>query len=209
MAVASLNKLSVPIPGGALNEGLLMPKLKYRFRVTLENFGVTTPRTEITKQVITCSRPEPTFETITLDVYNSKIKLPGKVSWGDVTLLVRDDVSNAVAGLVAEQLQKQFDFFEQASAAAGTDYKFTTVIEILDGGNGAYTPTTLETWTLYGCYLQKVTYQGGDYKSSEAMDISMMLTFDNAIQTASNITGDVVVRPTFNPSSAQATGQGQ
>jgi hypothetical protein len=209
MAVASLNKLSVPITGGAQNEGLLMPKLKYRFRVTLENFGVSTPRTEITKQVMSCSRPEPSFETITLDVYNSKIKLPGKVSWGDVTLLVRDDVSNSVAKLVAEQLQKQFDFFEQASGSSGIDYKFTSVIEMLDGGNGAYTPTTLETWTLYGCYLQKVTYQGGDYKSSEAMDISMMLTFDNAIQTASNITGDTVVRPPFNPTFAQATGQGK
>ena len=208
MAVASLNKLSVPITGGAQNEGLLMPKLKYRFRVTLENFGVSTPRTEITKQVISCSRPEPSFETITLDVYNSKIKLPGKVSWGDVTLLVRDDVSNAVAKLVAEQLQKQFDFFEQASASSGIDYKFTSVIEMLDGGNGAYTPTTLETWTLYGCYLQKVTYQSGEYKSSEAMDISMMLTFDNAVQTAANITGDTVKRPAFDAAFAQATGQG-
>jgi hypothetical protein len=209
MAVASLNKLSVPVVGGAQNEGMLMPKLKYRFRVTLENFGVTTPRTELTKQVVTCSRPEVSFETITLDVYNSKIKYAGKPSWADATLVVRDDVSNAVSRLVSEQLQKQFDFFEQASAASGIDYKFSAVIELLDGGNGAYTPTTLETWTLYGCYLNKVTYQGGDYKSSDPMDITMMLTFDNAVQTAATITGDTVKRAPFDSASAQATGQGK
>jgi hypothetical protein len=57
------------------------------------------------------------------------------------------------------------------------------VVEILDGGNGAYEPTILEGWELTGCYLQKVTYQGGDYKTSEPLDISMTITYDNAIQT--------------------------
>jgi hypothetical protein len=34
-----------------------MPKLKYRFRVIFENFGVSTPRTELTKQVMDFTRP--------------------------------------------------------------------------------------------------------------------------------------------------------
>jgi hypothetical protein len=46
-------------------------------------------------------------------------------------------LNNSVSKLVGEQVQKQFDFFEQASAASGIDYKFTTRIEMLDGGNGA------------------------------------------------------------------------
>ena len=59
MAVASLSKLTVPLPAGqsASNQGLLMPKLKYRFRVQLQNFGVTSPTTEITKQVMNVTRP--------------------------------------------------------------------------------------------------------------------------------------------------------
>jgi len=192
MAVASLSKLTVPLPAGqsASNQGLLMPKLKYRFRVQLQNFGVTSPTTEITKQVMNVTRPEVTFENMTLDVYNSRIKYAGKHTWSDLTLTVRDDVSGAVSKLVGEQVQKQFDFFEQASAASGIDYKFTTVIEILDGGNGAFEATVLEAFELEGCYLQKVTYQGGDYTSSEALDIAMTITFDNAIQTnASGNTG--------------------
>lgn len=185
MPVASLSKLTVPLPAGqsSSNQGLLMPKLKYRFRVSLLNFGVTSPTTEITKQVMTVTRPEVSFENMTIDVYNSKIKYAGKHSWADVTLVIRDDVSGAVSKLVGEQVQKQFDFFEQASAASGIDYKFTTVIEILDGGNGAFEPNVLEAFELEGCYLQKVTYQGGDYKSSDPMDISLTITYDNAIQT--------------------------
>lgn len=184
MPVASLSKLTVPLPAGqsASNQGLLMPKLKYRFRVQLQNFGVTSPTTEITKQVMTCTRPEVSFENMVLDVYNSKIKYAGKHTWSDLTLVVRDDVTGAVSKLVGEQVQKQFDFFEQASAASGIDYKFTTVIEILDGGNGAFEPQVLEAFECEGCYLQKVAYQGGDYKTSDPMDITMTISFDNAIQ---------------------------
>jgi hypothetical protein len=184
MAVASLSKLTVPLPAGqsSASQGLLMPKLKYRFRVTLQNFGVTSPTTEITKQVMTCTRPEVSFEPIVLDVYNSKIKLAGKYNFTDVTLVVRDDATGAVSRLVGEQVQKQYDFFDQASAASGVDYKFTTIIEILDGGNGAFAPNVLETFELTGCFLNKVTYSGGDYKSNDPLDVSMAITYDNATQ---------------------------
>ena len=185
MAIASLSKLSVPLPAGqsASSQGLLMPKLKYRFRVQLQNFGVTKPTTEITKQVMNVTRPKVTFENIELHVYNSKVNYAGKYTWDPITLVVRDDQSSAVSKLCGEQIQKQFDFYEQASASSGIDYKFSTVIEILDGGNGAFDPTVLETFQLIGCYVTDITYQQVDYSSSEALDISMSIKFDNAIQT--------------------------
>lgn len=185
MAVASLSKLTVPLPAGqsSPSQGLLMPKLKYRFRVTLQNFGVTSPTTELTKQVMTVTRPEVSFEKKELHVYNSRVRYAGKHEWSDVTLVVRDDVTGAVSKLVGEQVQKQFDFFEQASAASGIDYKFTTVIEILDGGNGAFEPTVLESFELEGCMLQKVKYADGDYSSSDPMQIDLTIVYDNAIQT--------------------------
>jgi hypothetical protein len=184
MAISSLSKLGVPLSGNqsASNQGLLMPKLQYRFRVLFQNFGVSKPTTELTKQVISTSRPAPEFEEITLDVYNSKVKLAGKAKWNDISVVVRDDVSGAVSKLVGEQLQKQFDFFEQSSAASGIDYKFTTVIELLDGGNGANEAAVLETFELYGCYVKKAEYKGAEYKTSEAMDITLSIAYDNALQ---------------------------
>jgi hypothetical protein len=143
MAVASLTRFTVPVASdqSAQSQGLLMPKLKYRFRISFENFGVSTPRTEMTKQVIDFARPEVTFEEMTIDVYNSKIKMAGKHSWSNTTVNVRDDALGTVSRLVGEQLQKQFDFFEQSSAASGIDYKFTLRCEMLDGGNGVDTVT--------------------------------------------------------------------
>ena len=80
-------------------------------------------------------------------------------------------------------MQKQFDFYEQSSAASGVDYKFLTRIEILDGGNGAYTPNVLETWEMYGCFLVSANYGSLAYSSNEATQISLSIRYDNAIQT--------------------------
>ena len=185
MAISTLSKFTVPLANdqSSASQGLLMPKLQYRFRVILENFGVSTPRSELTKQVMDCTRPNLTFDNITLDVYNSKIYYAGKHTWEPITINLRDDVNNAVSKLVGEQVQKQFDFFEQASAVSGIDYKFTSRIEMLDGGNGASTPNVLETWELYGAYIESVNYNTLAYGTSEPVTITLNIRYDNAIQT--------------------------
>jgi hypothetical protein len=185
MAIASLNRFTVPLSTdqSSTTQGLLMPKLKYRFRVTLDGFGVAgTPATELTKQVMNVTRPEVSFDEIKLAVYNSTVKLAGRHSFSDAKLTVRDDVTGAVSKKVGEQLQKQFDFYEQSGAASGIDYKFMMRVEILDGGNGAYTPTILEAFEFHGCFLKQATYQGGDYTSNDPMDIALTVTYDNAVQ---------------------------
>jgi hypothetical protein len=185
MAISSLSKITVPLAtnDSASSQGLLMPKLQYRFRVTLENFGVSTPTTELTKQVMDITRPNLSFEPIEIPVYNSKVYLAGKHTWSPVTLNLREDINNNVQKLVGEQLQKQFDFMEQSSANSGLDYKFLTRIEILDGGNGAYTPNVLETWELYGCFIQSANYNSLAYNTNDPVNITLEIQYDNAIQT--------------------------
>jgi len=185
MAISTLSKISVPLASdnSASSQGLLMPKLQYRFRVTLENFGVSTPTTELTKQVMDVTRPVVNFEEIEIPVYNSRAYLAGKHAWDPITLNLREDVNNNVQKLVGEQLQKQFDFFEQSSAASGIDYKFTTRIEILDGGNGANTPNVLETFELYGCFVQNANYNSLAYATNDPVSITLAIRYDNAIQS--------------------------
>ena len=81
-----------------------------------------------------------------------------------------------------------------ASAASGIDYKFLTVFEVLDGGNGAATPVALETWELYGCYLKSVNYNDLNYGTSEAATITMTITFDNANQVTGQGVGTLIGR---------------
>ena len=196
MAVSSLSRMTVPLASdqSSPSQGLLMPKLKYRFRVTFQNFGVSQPVTELTKQVVDFTRPSVEFAEIAVPIYNSTIKLAGKYTWADITCNVRDDASGAVSKLVGEQLQKQLDFMEMASAASGINYKFLTVFEVLDGGNGTAAPIALETWELYGCYLKSVNYNDMNYGTSEAATITMAITFDNANQVAGEGVGTVIGR---------------
>lgn len=185
MAIASLNRFSVPLASNqsATSQGLLMPKLKYRFRASFENFGVSSDRVELTKQVMDIKRPTVSFTPITIDVYNSKVYLQGKPEWQETTVNFRDDAGGNVARLIGEQIQKQFDFMEQASAVSGADYKFALRYEVLDGGNGVATPNTLETWEMYGCFISQVDYGDLNYGSNDPATIALTIRFDNAIQT--------------------------
>jgi len=187
MAVSSLTRFTVPLGGNqsASTQGLLMPKLKFRFRVSFDNFGVSTPKTELTKQVMSFARPQVTFEPIEIPVYNSRVYLAGRPTWQAVSTTLRDDAGGNISRLVGEQLQKQYDFMEQASASSGIDYKFITRLEMLDGANGNIEPIVLETWELYGCFLTDVNYNDVDYSSNDPVTVTMSIRYDNAIQTTS------------------------
>jgi hypothetical protein len=197
MAVASLSKFTVPLSNdqSASSQGLLMPKLKYRFRASFYNFGVTNVTTELTKQVVDIKRPNVTFAPVTIDVYNSKVYLQGKPEWQETTINFRDDATGQVSKLVGEQIQKQFDFMEQSSAPSGVDYKFRMVFEVLDGGNGQTTPVTLEEWDLDGCFLSSVDYGDMAYNSNDPVQIACNIRFDNAVQKAGQGVGTTVTFP--------------
>jgi hypothetical protein len=194
MSSASLTRFTVPLSSdqSASAQGLLTPKMKYRFRVSFENFGISQPVTELTKQVIDFKKPQVGFNTQTIDVYNSKIYLAGKPEWQTVTCTLRDDAGGQVAKLVGEQIQKQFDFLEQSSASAGIVYKFITRFETLDGGNGANGPVALETWELYGCFLDNVDYGDANYTSNDPMTVALTIRYDNALQIPSGSGGSGV-----------------
>ncbi len=187
MSSASLTNFTVPLATNqsASSQGLLMPKLKYRFRITFENFGVSSDVTELTKQVVKCGRPTVKFDPIIIHAYNSQVNLLGKPSWAEIAVTIRDDALGNVSRLVGEQMQKQFDFQEQSSAASGADYKFLTRIEMLDGGNGSYTPNILETWECYGCMVTDTKYGDLDYSQNDPVTIDLSIKMDNALQIPS------------------------
>jgi hypothetical protein len=182
-ASQSLFNMTVASDASSNNQGLLMPKLQFRFRAMFLNFGTGGSTTELTKQVMDIQRPQVQFDEVTLDVYNSKVYLAGKHAWQETQINLRDDAQGNVSKLIGQQLQKQMDFVEQASAATGQDYKFQINYEVLDGGNGVLTPTVLETWELYGCFIKTANYNNMDYKASEAATIQLSIRFDNAVQS--------------------------
>ena len=184
MPITTLQNISIPTEGANSNSSLLMPKLQYRFRVFLDNFGTTGGPDgvrEITRQVQDVTRPNISFEQMTLDAYNSRTYLAGKHTWEPVTLTLREDANNNVQKIIGQQLQRQFDFFEQSSAVSSGTYKFQTRIEILDGGNGANGAAVIDRFHLIGCYIESANYNTLAYATNEAVTTSVSLRYDNAI----------------------------
>ena len=173
MAV-DLSKFNVP---GGTSGVLVQPKLQYRFRVFMNEFGNGINQ-ELTSQVVSVGRPSLTHDDVVIDVYNSRVKLAGKHTWDDISLVVRDDVTGVVAKTIAAQLQKQVDHAAQSSIKAGGGYKFGMSIENLDGANDG--ATILDSWQLAGCYVSNVAYGENNYATSDAMTITLTIKFDNA-----------------------------
>ena len=201
MPITTLQNISIPTEGANSNSSLLMPKLQYRFRVFLDNFGTTGGPDgvrEITRQVQDVTRPNISFEQMTLDAYNSRTYLAGKHTWEPITLTLREDANNNVQKIIGQQLQRQFDFFEQSSAVSSGTYKFQTRIEILDGGNGANGAAVIDRFHLIGCYIESANYNTLAYATNEAVTTSLSIRYDNAIQFGSeediNGIGEITTR---------------
>ena len=189
MPITTLQNISVPTEGAGSNSSLLMPKLQYRFRVLLDSFGTTggpDGTREISRQVVDVTRPNISFQQMTIEAYNSRTYLAGKHTWEPITLTLREDANNNVQKVVGQQLQKQFDFFEQSSAVSSGTYKFQTRIEILDGGNGANGANVIDRFQLVGCYLESANYNSLAYATNEAVTTTLAIRYDNAIQFGSD-----------------------
>lgn len=185
MPITTLRNISVPTEGAGSNSSLLMPKLQYRFRVLLDNFGTTggpDGTREVSRQVVDVTRPNISFEQMTIEAYNSRTYLAGKHTWEPVTLTLREDANNNVQKVVGQQLQRQFDFFEQSSAVSSGSYKFQTRIEILDGGNGANGANVIDRFQLVGCYIESANFNTLSYATNEPVTTTLSIRYDNAIQ---------------------------
>jgi hypothetical protein len=203
MPITTLTNISIPTEGGGSNSSLLMPKLQYRFRVFLDNFGTVggaDGTREISRQVVDVTRPNLSFEQITIDAYNSRTYLAGKHTWEPITLTLREDANNNVQKIVGQQLQRQFDFFEQSSAVSSGTYKFQTRIEILDGGNGATGANVIDRFHLVGCYIESANYNTLAYATNDPVTTTLSIRYDNAIQFGAdedfNGIGEPVLRST-------------
>lgn len=174
-----LSRFGVPLGGGQGRGGILQPKVKWKFRVRVINFGAIAGGLELTQNVDNVSRPTFIQAEQAVHSYNSTAYYGGKPEWGSISIQMRDDVSNVLSNIVGHQVQKQMNHFEQTSPIAASNYKFHMFIETMDGGNDA----VLEQWVLEGCFVTNVAYDSFDYSSSEAMRINMDIRYDVATQS--------------------------
>ena len=203
-SIVTKDKFGVPIDGAG-GAGIIMPKLKYRFRVSFHTPFAGAPRaTALTQNVQSVTRPSVSVDEVEVHSYNSKVYLQGKHTWQTVDVTIRDDISNSVSRLVGAQVQRQINHFQQTTTAASNDFKFDVSIEVLDG-TGDIRAT--EEWFLEGAFIQNVTYGDHDYSAAEAQIVTMTLRFDNAMHFSgeNNISGRISGNTNPMPDSAPIT----
>lgn len=205
--MAVITNFGVPAAGASAT---LMPKLQYRFRISFVGIGGDTEKTPlVTTNVISATRPQLDHEDVTIDTYNSKIRLAGKHTWSDVTVVLRDDVDGNVITALDKQLSKQVNHNDQTSAKSGSDYKFKMLIETLDGsdddGNGN---AKLDEWTLVGCFIPSIQYGDLNYSSSDMVQVTVTVRFDNASHTILNGGDDILASVPTGAGNSSATTDG-
>lgn len=183
MAGITKDKFGVPLTDAKLSSGgILMPKLKYRFRVNfIAPFAGSQNTTTMTQNIQSVTRPSVSVDEVEVHSFNSKVYLQGKHTWQTVDVVIRDDITSSVAKIVGNQVQRQVNHYQQTTAAASNDFKFDTNIEVLDGTDNAQ---ATEVWNLEGCFIQNVTYGDHDYSAAESQIITLTLRFDNALHEA-------------------------
>lgn len=178
----TLTRFGVPTDAtGTLNGTTLMPKLKHRFRVVVTNFGDSVNTIDFTRQVATAGRPQQSFGNTPLHSYNNITYIAQKPEWSPIEVTLRDDIGNSVSALISAQRQKQMNMYTQSAARSHMNYKFTMLLQTLDGSMD-YPSNVIEEWLLEGCYLENNQYDNGDYSSSDPYMLTISVRYDNATQ---------------------------
>ena len=177
---STVNSFGVPIVNTGI--GILMPKLKHRFRIITFGFGSTIDTNIFTQQVVTAGRPNIQFNNTELHSYNNITYIAQKPQWQTIEITLRDDITNLITTLVSAQVQSQMNHYTQSAAPAGINYKFSMLIQTLDGTVNGKNGSVLESWFLEGCYLEQVAYDSLDYASSDAVALTLTVRYDNATQ---------------------------
>ena len=197
--MAIQNLINMSVPDSTKRTGLLMPKLQNRFRVTF----IYDSERFITGNVVSVTRPTLSFDPVPLEVYNSRVYIPGKHTWNNVEVVIRDTVDSKAVKEIEKQLSRQIDMATQSVQRAAQSFKFTSTIETLDGSNPINgtmpSASILDTWILYGCYFENVAYGNNDYSSSVPITITVTLKYDSAEHQSGEDSSDGLSVDNFTP----------
>lgn len=176
--MATINDIGIP----GVGNGILQPMQKNRWRVLFSNMGGGIDSQPLSMQAVTIERPKLNFDKVELHRYNSKAFIAGKHTFEPITLTVESDISGGASRVIQDQLQGQQFLIgaEGAFLAArgeGSLYKFVTTLDHLDGND-----VVVEEWILEGCWLENTDWTDLDYSSSDAVQITMTISYDHARQ---------------------------
>ena len=128
--------------------GVLMPKLSYRFRFSLTNFGYSNSF-EITRNAVSCDTPDQVIDN------------NGNRIYSDFSVCIRNDIANIVQKEIDDQLKKQLN-----------GDMFDCSLDILDGSTNN---APLEKRVCTDCKIVGVKYSKVDYGATDTQVITLII----------------------------------
>jgi|TARA_Y100000310_G_C20620374_1_gene782954 hypothetical protein len=143
------------------------PKRKFRWQFAIEGIDAFL--------IKTANRPTITTEEQEIPFMNSTRYIAGKTKFDAITVTLHDAIAPSGAQQVMEWIRTHF---ESVSGRAGYAdfYKRDCQLKLLDPVG-----TVVELWDMKGCFITNATFGDLDYGSSDAVDISLTLRFDNCV----------------------------
>jgi hypothetical protein len=143
------------------------PKRKFRWILAINGIDAYTLKT--------AARPQATFEETVIDYINTKRYVSGKMAWNPIQVTTHDPISPSAAQKVNDWVRLNYETVTGRMGYASF-YKKNIVLKVLDPQG-----TVIEWWDLIGAWPQDVNYGDLDMASSDNVEISFAIRFDNAI----------------------------
>jgi hypothetical protein len=142
------------------------PKRKFRWILQIDGIDAFVLKT--------AARPQATFEEVTIDYINAKRYISGKMSWNPIQITMHDPIAPSAAQKVMEWLRLNYEPLTGRMGYASF-YKKDINLKLLDPQG-----TVVELWDLTGAWPMDINWGDLDYASSDNVEISYSIRFDNA-----------------------------
>lgn len=142
------------------------PKRKFRWMLQIDGIDAFVLKT--------ASRPQAVFEETVIDYVNTKRYVSGKMACNPMSVTMHDPIAPSAASKIMNWVR---DNYEPLTGRMGyaTMYKKDITLKLLDPQG-----TVVELWDLTGAWPQDVNWGDLDYATSDNVEISFQLRFDNA-----------------------------
>jgi len=145
------------------------PKRKFRWLLEIDGQDAFVMKT--------AARPQATFEETVIDYINAKRWISGKQAWNPIAITLHDPINPSAATKVMEWMRLNYENRDGRMGYASV-YKKDITLKMLDPRG-----TVVEIWDLKGTWPMDLNFGDVDYASSDPVEISLSLRFDNAILT--------------------------
>lgn len=143
------------------------PKRKFRWILQIDGVDAFVLKT--------ASRPQITFDETMIDWINTKRYVAGKASFNPITITMHDPIAPSAAQKVMNWVRV---CYESVTGRAGyaAQYKKDFALKLLDPAGAV-----VELWDIVGAWVQDSNFGDLDYSTSDNVELTCTLRFDNAI----------------------------